>query len=150
MLFIWAHVPKTVQPSGICAVWSLRIVPVQPDVAWVPLVSFEFLFFLRTADPSDPTWLGSSFRLPEPDIGGFWSVSLSFSPDVLFLFLLSVVFTGMSKKGALIEMMVKSWKWMLFPKVSCLPLSLESLVASSVLFGGALSAVTLDDQFPVV
>lgn len=39
---------------------------------------------------------------------------------------------------------------MLFPKVSCLPLSLESLVASSVLFGGALSAVTLDDQFPVV
>jgi len=52
------------------------------------------------------TWLGSSFRLPESDLGDCWSVSFSFSPDVIFLFPLSVIM-GTIKKGALIKMMVK-------------------------------------------
>lgn len=48
------------------------------------------------------TFLGSSFRLPEPDLGDFCSVSFVFSPDVLFLYSLSVGILGTARKDALI------------------------------------------------
>lgn len=138
MLFIWVHIAKTVQPSVICEIWILGIVLVQPDVTWFPLIGFEFLFSLPTF-VHWPFWtsvalLGSSFRLPEPDLGNFWSISFHFSPDVLFLFSFSVLIMGTVRKGALIKMMVKIIKIDVPQSPLSFPLSLEWLV-SFVLFG---------------
>ena len=58
---------------------------------------------LCTLPPSEPlTFLGYSFRLPEPDLRNFGSVSFGFSLGILFLYSHSVVILGITRKDALI------------------------------------------------
>lgn len=96
------------------------------------------------------TLLGSSFRLPEPDLGDFQSVSFGFCPGVLFPFSFRMMIMGITRKVAVIKMMVKIINIDVVPRNPFFSPLIGVTCCFLCAFWGALGAVTLDEQFPVV